>query len=582
MKERETNINAVWAELLVEELVRCGVRCVALSSGARSGTLVSAVARHEAIESIWHADERASAFFALGHARATGRPAVWLTTSGTAVANGMPAIVEACQDGVPLLLLTADRPPELRDVRANQAIDQVKLFGNYVRWFVDMPCPDRAIAPAYVLSTVDQAWARATHGFGGPVHINVMLREPLTPESDGTDYSSYLAPLASWRKGDRPHALLSEPTRVPASSVLSALQDRIGQANNGLLLVGRLASVEEREAVRTWSNKLPWPMIADITSGLRIDVACRHLIPFADQVLLDPHSSFAPDLIVQLGGPLVSKRIQQFIDQSEAERWLLKTHPHRQDPGLGGGALCEGNIADTLFNTDPADARTARDLADWQEASEKAGSIIKGWCAQTDQLSEIAVAHSCAEQLPDAWGLFLGSSMPIRDMDMYAPVSNAALSVSANRGASGIDGTIATACGWAKGRNQPVLMVAGDLAVLHDLNALHYCRTSNVPVILVVINNDGGGIFSFLPIARHQEVFEPCFGTPHGLQFAAAARMFDLPYEAPANMAAFRAALKAAIQEGRPALIEVGTARDRNWAEHQELQGSIRQALAGT
>lgn len=579
-----SNLNSIWSDLMIDELVREGVRCFCVSSGARCGPLTSAIARHPDIEPVIHFDERASAFYALGHARATRTPAVWVTTSGTAVANGLPAVVEAAQGGVPLILLTADRPPELRDAGANQTIDQVKLFAPYARWQVDMPCPDLAIAPSYVLTTVDQAVARASGAEAGPVHLNLMFREPLTPEVDGDDYMDYLAELASWSGSDQPFTVRGDHLRTPTPQTMDTIAGMLGKPDNGLLVIGRLDDEPDRRAARELARMLPWPAFVDIASGLRLGKQqTDHIIPFPDQALLAARPDRKPDFILHFGGPLVSKRIQQFVagHAMDTEYMLIKAHGQRQDPAHRVRYALEVHFPSfmTALRARNVKARPARHLKNWQDDARRIRGCLDEFLGAAAEPDEIFVASEITRGVPDSYGLFLASSMPVRDMDMYALSDGAAVPVGVNRGASGIDGTIAAACGWADGLGRPVVAVVGDLACLHDLNALQYVRRSRQPVIVVVVNNNGGGIFSFLPIADHKEVFETCFGTPHGLTFEHAARQFELPYAHPETRAELTAALGKAFEVGRSCLIEVRTERETNRTLHEDLQSRIQAAL---
>jgi 2-succinyl-5-enolpyruvyl-6-hydroxy-3-cyclohexene-1-carboxylate synthase len=584
MIAQSTNINTIWCDLMVAEFVRLGVRCFALSSGARSGVIAAALARHPEVEPVIHFDERASAFFALGHARATGTPAVWITTSGTAAANGYPALIEAAQDDVPLIAWTADRPPELRAAGANQTILQTRLFGDYPRWQVDLPCPDTAISPRYVLATVDQAFARACGPLPGPVHLNHMMREPLTPDPDGTDYTAYMQPVARWLADRKmPYTRIATSPAVPYHATVDEWVTLLESARNGVLIVGRLARQSEKMAAFEIAQQLDFPVLADIGSGLRLDHTLAQLVPYADQVLLAEAAAFQPDLIVHIGGPIVSKRVQEWIENAAAEYVVIKSHTRRQDPAGRAARVLECDLPSLARRlSGPLVARPpAEQMREWREASNRAAAVLQRHLEADAALDEIYVAVSVASLCPAAGALFVGNSMPIRDLDMYARPRHAPPVIAANRGASGIDGSLATACGWAHGLGKPVLALLGDLACLHDLNALRYVQQSRHPVILVVLNNNGGGIFSFLPIAAHADFFEPYFGTPHDLQFADAARMFGLSYEQPQTRAAFDDAVKAACASGSHTLIEVRTKRAENADLHRTLQKKIQNERGG-
>ena len=586
MQTTGTNINAVWAGLVIEQLVRNGVRCFSLAPGSRSTPLVAAIARREDVDVSMHVDERGAAFFALGYARATGRPAAFITTSGTAGANAYPAVIEAAQSRVPMLVITADRPAELRDTGANQTIDQVKLFGDYVRWFFDMPAPDTAINPQMVLTTIAQAVYQAHRAPAGPVHLNMMFREPLAPGDDGQDYTHYLAPLQRWLDSDQPVHQIAPPHLMLYEHQIEQIAAAVNAAQRGLLLVGELHNDEQRTAVITLARQLRWPVLPDISSGLRLgtDESCD--VPYYDQILAS--SSFAdahrPDTVLHIGGGFVSKRLLQFLDHARPHKYIVvKEHPSRYDPNHQVTHAVEADIAATcaelmLLLKQRADSTW---LHDWQRASKAANKEIEQFLADQPVLNEPNVARTITRLIPVHHALFIGNSMPVRDMDMFAVVGGNNVPVAVNRGASGIDGNVAAAAGFAHGLSHPTTVLVGDLTLLHDLNSLLLVRNSRVPLTIVVINNNGGGIFSFLPIAQHRDLFEPYFGTPQNVQFEHAARMFGLSYAKPTSMAEFAAMYQAAVDGGRSTLIEVATDRQENYALHAALREQITAALGG-
>lgn len=579
MNLANTNVNTIWAYAVIDELVRNGVNCFCLCPGARSGLLATAIARHPDAKAKIHYDERGAAFYALGHARATGLPAVWVTTSGTAVANGFPAAVEAAQDGIPLLLLTADRPPELRDTGANQAILQSNLFAPYQRWHVDMPCPTTDIDLNYVRSTIDYAFARTQGPNPGPVHVNMMFREPLSTESDGIDYQPYLDHACA-RDEKLPHTVISAAQLAPSQSDISYLIERFEHSATGVLLVGRLSSDAERAAAQTLAQRLSWPVIADIGSGVRLSEGVDGFIPYADQVLLALSDAFSPECIVHIGGPFVSKRLLQWLKRVESEYVLIQPHPRRQDVTQRAARVIESDLS-LLVSALPESLQmqASPSLEQWHQASRRVKEVVHQHVERATSLDEIGVAQmvsTCAGRA----ATFAGNSMPIRDLDMYGMSQPDAQPVTANRGASGIDGTVATACGWAAGLQQPVIAVLGDLAVLHDLNSLSLMKTLANPLILVVINNDGGGIFSFLPVAAESDIFEQHFGTPHGFTFEAAADQFHIPYAHPTSPEAFLNLLTEALDANQSMLIEVTTDRRTNVELHHALQAEIKRRLA--
>jgi 2-succinyl-5-enolpyruvyl-6-hydroxy-3-cyclohexene-1-carboxylate synthase len=580
------NINSLWGFLLIEELVRNGIDYFCISPGSRSAPLTVAAARHPGAHKIIGHDERGAAFHALGYARATGRPAVLICTSGTAAANYWPAVIEAALDRLPLLILSADRPPEAQDTGANQTIRQSHLFGTYAKWHFELPCPSTDVPARMVLTTVNQAIHQSWTAPPGPVHLNCPFREPLAPEPLGID-AAYLANLTRWQETATPLTQYHRPIRTPDALAVRTLSAVLRAARRGLVVVGRLSTDRERSALIRLLQRLRWPVYADITSGLRLGSVDAPIVHHFDQLLLSPMAgaSLHPDTILHVGGALVSRRFLQFSEHlPEAVHYLLiDAHPFRHDPGHRVSQRMEADIVAACVAL--LATLEAREPSAWTQAllaySEAIDAAINDSLATTpDCLSEIAVARLIAERIPARQGLWLASSMPIRDMDMYGKPRGRTVRIGANRGTSGIDGTVAAATGFAAGLRQPVTLLLGDVALLHDLNSLLLVRNSAVPLIVVVINNDGGGIFSFLPIARFDDVFEHYFASPHALRFESAAALFALGYAAPRTQAEFVAAYEAALARPGSTLIEVVSDRQANTAGHQQLQRHIAATLA--
>jgi len=566
--------NRLWAYLIVEELLRCGVGFFCVAPGSRSTPLVAALAANEKARSLIHFDERGTAFAALGYARATGCPAAWITTSGTAVANGLPAVVEAAIDGVPMVLLTADRPPELRQTGANQTIDQPDIFGDYVRWRFDLPAPDPGIDPAMVLTTVDQAAYRAGRTPQGPVHLNLMFREPFL---SGPEDEDILSGPASWVQGDEPYTRYAATKPAVDEMEIYRLWETLRPVKQGLVVAGRLASRKQGEAVLRLAGTLGWPLLPDVGSQVRLGsegIAAHYDALVAGDSFAGSH---VPEAVVHVGGRSLSKRLEQFLASSRPDPYVVvRENPFRLDPAHRVTHSVEANVLDfcsalVRAATEDPPAIDPSWTAGWREASEEVARHLDG--IFSGEPNEPLVARVLSRTVPQDHGLVAASSMPVRDLDTYAAADGAPVPVAANRGASGIDGTVATAAGFARGLGRPVTLLIGDLALLHDLNSLAMLR--DVHVIVVVVNNDGGGIFSFLSIARHEEFFEPYFGTPQGVGFEAAAKMFGLAYELPGTMEDFVEAYGSACARGSSTLIEVKTDRGENVALHRRLLQAV-------
>lgn len=610
-----SGVNQIWADLLVEELIRAGVGLFCLAPGSRSAPLALAAATNPRAECVMHYDERGAAFCALGYGRAARRPAAWITTSGTAVANGMPAVVEASMDGVPMLLVTADRPPELRAAGANQTIDQVKIFGNYARWQFDLPAPDPAIDPAVVLTTADQAAYRARRMPAGPVHLNAMYREPLVSDPDRSRYEAYLDGLRAWRDSEAPYTRygsvmdISETPGAPFSDAprFEPLTHDLRRAKRGLVVAGRLHTRPQADAVRRLASELGWPLLPDVCSQLRFSgassadwhtdgvagggvMASRYDLALASEAF---RASHAPDAVLYFGGAAVSKRLNAWLaDVRPALFAVVRESPDRMDPGhcvteyieTGIAPFCR-SVMDYLKTSPGPDEETdnrGTDTRDWTASWAAASDAVARAMNEhmPGDLSEPAAARLLSRHTPDEAALMLASSMPIRDMDMFGDTDGGAPFVAANRGASGIDGAVATAVGLAYGRRAPVVLVVGDLGLLHDLNSLALAASAPEPVVIVAINNHGGGIFSFLPVARCGEAFEPMFGTPHPYCFEQAARMFGLGYDHVHDMDTLSEAYASALSSGESRIIEITTDRAENLQLHRRLETLVCERFA--
>ncbi len=579
MTAADPNINFIWAGLIVDELIRNGIDTFIICPGSRSAPLALAIAGEPRAKALVHFDERAAAFFATGYAAAAGKPAVIVCTSGTAAANFLPGIIECSRKKLPLIVLTADRPPELRKTGADQAIEQPGLFTEYVRFQYDLPCPTIEIPPAMVLTTVDQAVYRARRSPGGPVHLNCMFREPLAPVAGAADPDDYLADIARHREGTAPYTAYHAPDGTLNAAATAEVVRALDAVKRGIIVVGKLRSPGERDAVLELAERLQWPLFPDVTSTLRLTPAQGPVIHHFDQMLLSARFAASLDIdgILQVGGRMTSKRLNLFLESRRLEHYVMVlNHPLRNDPAHQVTLRIEAGVEAFCCAVTPKVKARREDpaLVAMQKLSQKIAARIEK--AARGPLSEPGVARLVSRQLPAGHGLFLSNSMPVRDMDMYGAVRPGDIAIGANRGASGIDGIMASAGGFARGLARPVTLVIGDLAALHDINSLAILAANRLPVTVVVMNNDGGGIFSFLPVARLGDDVDRLFGIPHGYHFEHAAAMFGVPYEQPKTPAAFIRAYAKAVRRKGPALIEVVTRRDENLRLHQAWQEDLK------
>jgi 2-succinyl-5-enolpyruvyl-6-hydroxy-3-cyclohexene-1-carboxylate synthase len=546
--------NRAHAQALVSALVEAGVRHAVCSPGSRSTPLVLAADAHPNLDLTVHFDERGAAFFALGIGRATGAPAVWITTSGTAVANGMPAAVEADADAVPLVLLTADRPPELRQTGANQTIEQPGFFARIARLSADLPTPHADLDRRAWATAAAQAVYRAQFPHAGPVHLNAPFRKPLWPEPNApAPPDPPVAPRHAFAHAGAPTAELAH---------------RLAGAKRGLIVAGRLASAAQADAALALGAHLNWPVLPDLVSQARLGTEgalAHHDLALASPAFAQSHQ---PDALVLVGGLPVSGRLLRMLEQADPTLWAsIRPGPDRIDPHHRATHVLTGDVETTLRalidHTPPHADEGWRQS--WADAAAQAWSRVEPMLAEPD-LSEPAVAYRLSRLLPQGEPLVVAASMPVRDLQTFASAEGARAPVYANRGASGIDGTVATAAGVARGSRSGATLLVGDLALLHDLNSLALLGSLSQRIVVVCVNNDGGGIFGQLPIAAHAEPdasgpFERLFGTPHGLTFAPSADQFGLAYDAPATAPEFETAYRAALARSTSTLIEVRTNR---------------------
>jgi 2-succinyl-5-enolpyruvyl-6-hydroxy-3-cyclohexene-1-carboxylate synthase len=590
------NATYTYIGAFVDELVRSGVRHLCLCPGSRSTPLAISAARHPGLKVWVLIDERSAAFFALGLGKALRTPAAVLSTSGTAAANFLPAVVEARYGRVPLIVLTADRPHELRDSGAPQTIDQVRLYGTHAKWFVDVGLPEATTGQLrYIRTLAAQAWATARDVPAGPVHLNFPMREPLVPVAAPDELPPAENRAASaWegRGASRPYAAAHGSLLAPPADLVSGLAREFSGQQRGLIVCGPGDDPALPAAVGRLAAALGYPVLADPLSQVRCGPHDRrYVIDCYDPLLRidELAASLAPDVILRLGGVPASKPLNQYL--------ALHAGAHHIAVDPGGGWLDPARLASTFIRADPAllcDA-VAKTLdgkappaiawaALWRRLASNARTAIQERLHQTHEPFEGRVFAELSEILPDGSSVYVGNSMPVRDLDSFFAGSGRAIRFLGNRGASGIDGLVSSALGAAAAGIGPLVLVLGDLAFYHDMNGLLAAKLHALKATIVLVNNDGGGIFSFLAQADYPEHFETLFGTPHGLEFRHAAQMYGAAYAHAATWEAFRAHMQESLaaadpQRGGVSIVEVRTNRDRNVALHKEIWTAVEAAL---
>lgn len=568
------NLNYAWAALLVEELIRNNVTDFFISPGSRSSALTMAVAENKKAVSHIHFDERANAFQALGCSSATGKPSVIITTSGTAAANLYPAVIEASKKKVPLIILTADRPPELRNTGAHQTIDQVKMFGDYVRWQTDMPTPTFDISPEFVLTTIDQAIFRAKGELPGPVHINCMYREPLAPVKQQKGLKTYLSTTAQWNRNETVFTEYQKPKSIISKSDLKNTCDRLKKIKSGIIAVCKLKSTQEMNAVVLISKKLGWPIFPDLTSGLRFKHDAN-IVNYFDLLL---SANTKVDGVLHIGGRITSKRFYDVIKQSPIKEYImLLNHPLKNDPLHCVTQRIQTKVGPFLKTLEKSLKKHPKTnlLKKLSNRNAFAQQHLKRHFSSTNTLSEAQCAHQITNLIPKTHALFVSNSMPIRLIDNFAEINNKSLIIGSNRGASGIDGIIASAIGFSKGLNKPVTLLIGDLAALYDLNSLSIIHELSYQMTIIILNNQGGGIFSFLPIEKNNSNFQKYFSTPHAFNFKNAANMFHLNYKNPLDSGTFISTYTEALKNKNSTIIEIKTKRESNVKEYKKIRTAL-------
>ena len=567
-RQTAANINLLWASLFIEELVRNKIVDFCIAPGSRSTPLTLAVASRKDINTHLHFDERGLGFFALGIALAEKKPVVIITTSGTAVANLYPAVIEARQSNVPLIVLSADRPPELINCGANQAINQYALFAGYPVFFAQIPSPSLQIKPNYLLTTINQGLVKQKSS-PAPIHFNLAFPEPLYPQKERIDYQEYLATLKQWLTNHKPFTCYSQNKQQCLKNSESQLAGK-----KVLMIVGRLQNKEQAQAIAQFAKKSHYPLFTDIQSSL---AAQANNLCYYDLLLVNKafqKELQQADIIIQFGDKLISKRLSQFIAQFNGEYWLIEN-----------GNQC----------IDPDHQLTKRinsDAGEWIDSQAKTLSVIdKEWLEKLTQynqqiteqtlkpflannrLSEINIVNALDKQLPNNNPLFIGNSMPIRLCDMFMRQNQT--SVYSNRGASGIDGLLATAAGVSKAARQPTTLLIGDTSFLYDLNSLALLKQLNSPFIIIVINNDGGAIFNLLPVPAQQK--QDFYQLPHGLTFADTCRQFSIDYYQPKQLDEFKANYQTATKN-KLSLIEICVENDQTSKQLEQLKEQIQYA----
>ncbi|OLP65826.1 2-succinyl-5-enolpyruvyl-6-hydroxy-3-cyclohexene-1-carboxylate synthase [Bacillus pumilus] len=557
---------------MMDEFVQGGVKEAVVCPGSRSTPLAMLALAHQEINVHVLVDERSAAFYALGLAKANQKPVLLICTSGTAAANFYPAIVEAHYSRVPLIVLTADRPHELREVGAPQAIDQQFIFGKFVKWFTDLALPDKNEKMLrYVQTAAARAGYIAMQEPKGPVQVNVPLREPLLPDMSIDPFH---------REETDTKKIMGTGQAVPNEHMVSELASIIAHSRRGLIVAGELHMQEEQEAVLRLAKARNYPILADPLSQLRNGHESEmYIIDAYDSLLKDEElqQHLLPDLVIRFGPMPVSKPLFKWLEKhSEIEQIVVDAAGGFRDPGLTATYLIESHVGffvnEVLNRVDKHEDTNY--LNRWHDVNSSFRTHLAQY-ADEDLTFEGNVYRQLQHLLPKESVLFIGNSMPIRDVDTFFETQKKPLRMMANRGANGIDGVVSTALGTYAALKQPITLVIGDLSFYHDMNGLLSAKLMHIPLTVVLINNDGGGIFSFLPQASDEPYYEKLFGTPTGLNFEYASKLYGGTYSKPTTKQELHDQYMAHINEPGLHLIEIETDRHSRVGKHRQMMDEI-------
>ncbi len=562
-------LNRIWAMLILEELTRFGVTHICIAPGSRSTPLTLEADDNPKLTLHSHFDERGLGFLALGMAKATHSPVAIVVTSGTAVANLLPAIAEAKLTGEKLVVLTADRPVELIDCGANQVISQIGIFSDHVTASLNLPSPEPRISPAWLLSSVDKVMYQQLRE-GSAIHINCPYPEPLYSELDKWDFGDYFTGIKNWLERGQIYCQQNETDHfsVELISRLNGSRSNSSGLNNykGFVVIGKLGLGDAQKA-KALAEALGWPVLCDPQSGISSDWHCYELWLRKDKA---KNRLSQCNLILQFGARLVSKTLNQFIKQQcrdgdKAQYYLVSDENQRLNPD----SLPQIHLRYVISDWVDAQLATVTNSKyyGWADDLKALAKQVKTISLQSRSLSELSLAAAIAT-IVDSRDLFIGNSLVVRLLDMVSSLrGNRTYS---NRGASGIEGLIATAAGVQKINQQGMVVLLGDTSLLYDLNSLALFTHAIIPSVIIVTNNDGGAIFNLLPIPQHKK--QALYQMPHGYQFQYAAKQFGLDYLKPSSIDELVSAATAHLQSGKGALlVEVVTPAEQAAEEIKEL-----------
>jgi 2-succinyl-5-enolpyruvyl-6-hydroxy-3-cyclohexene-1-carboxylate synthase len=564
------NRNYFWAETFIRELASIGVKYACISPGSRNTPLTLAAAYNKNIKSYVHIDERCSAFFALGLAKASETPVVVISTSGTATAELYPAIIEAYQHRVPLIICTADRPPELLDVGANQTINQNNLYKNHIRWFFDAGLPEpiprrlkhiKALAKRAVFESLIRS--------RGPVHINFPFRKPFEPDVFTDEIGDEVLELSNLVIAEKRDLYKETEKDVLAEKWFKEVASLLIKYEKGLIIAGpENYNPLFHNACQALAEILNYPVLADGASQLRFGKHSKKNIISNFEGFLRAEKfakNLQPDIIIQFGRTMISKALDGFLEKCNSIRFIINEYGDWFDPSNRANAAfaCKPYLFCKMMKDFLHSKNFKRNSGKWlkkfKDADETALEVKNRLINNSKFPNECRIIDEIVQLLPDGSQLMISNSMPIRDFDYFASNISKNITVYNNRGASGIDGILSTALGIAKANKVPTFLLTGDSAFYYDMNALLSARKYSIPLIIVLINNNGGGIFEVLPVSKYGKVFKEYFVAPHDLDFAPFVKTFGGIYKLVESWQDFKEKFYKALKEKNFSVIEIRT-----------------------
>ena len=571
------NVNSLWASVAAETLHRLGLETAIVCPGSRSTPLTMAFARHLKIEALPILDERSAAFFALGCAKRQFRPVALVCTSGTAGANFYPAIIEAYESGIPLFVFTADRPPEMRDCGSGQTIDQQKLFGRFAKHYSELAVPQATHSMLdYLRQTLVSGWRQAVWPKAGPVHFNCPFRDPLPPIADGSTQrlkANFDEEKFFYSTG------FTTSTTVQTQSLLPS--KTWAQSKSGIIIAGAATPTDPKrycQAIGDLSCSLGWPILAEGLSPLRnYAIAQKSLISTYDIVLRNSEcaDSLAPEMAIQLGPLPISKVLRQWLQQHRPQRWAI-SEGENLDPLHGATRFLVSTVealADTFKNGSVPTPDNSEYFQQWVAQEQTVRRSLNSRLEAEQSLVESKVVWLLSQHLPKQTPLFIANSMPVRDVEYFWPLGDRQIQPIFSRGANGIDGTLSTAMGIAH-RNRPTVLLTGDLAFLHDTNGLLNNKQLNGHLTVIVINNNGGGIFEMLPVSQFEAEFEKYFVTPQSVDLVALCQAYGIEHQLIEQVEGFVSCIEALPERGMRVL-EVRCDRKQSVSQRKALLNSL-------